>query len=181
MTTPSPIAPVIRMMDLSGTAGAEICSKIHKAAFAPLDEDGWSAAAIGELMASSGVHLLMAHLVLGEDDVPVGFALYRSIAGEAELITLATLPEYQGRGVARALMHQMIFHLEGDGHLEGGRTEKLFLEVRADNLRAVKLYSDLGFEKIGKRSNYYKTRSGSHIDALCLALFLKTACDHKEI
>ncbi len=163
------------MMDLSGTAGAEICSKIHKAAFAPLDEDGWSAAAIAELMASSGVHLLMAHLVAGEDDVPVGFALYRSIAGEAELITLATLPEYQGRGVARALMKEMI------SHLEGGGAEKLFLEVRADNLRAVKLYSDLGFEKIGKRSNYYKTRSGSHIDALCLALFLKTACDHKEI
>lgn len=176
MSRTSPSIIIVKNIDLSGAEGAALCAAIHKEAFSPLDEEGWSAQAIEDLMASSGVHLLLAHIEGNNtDDAPAGFALYRMVAGEAELITLATLPAFQGQGVARALMQEMRLCLEDE------RVEKLFLEVRADNLRAVKLYSDLGFEKIGKRSNYYKTRSGNHVDALCLALFLKTACDHKEI
>lgn len=175
MSVASSAKVVVKNIDLSGAEGAALCAAIHKDAFDPLDEAGWSAQAMEELMSSAGVHVLLAYFEgEGAGDVPAGFALYRLVAGEAELITLATMPDFQGRGVARALLHEMRCGLEAAG------AEKLFLEVRADNLRAVKLYSDLGFEKIGKRSNYYKTRSGNHVDALCLGLFLRAACDHKE-
>ncbi|WP_420428730.1 GNAT family N-acetyltransferase [Kordiimonas sp.] len=125
MSRTSPSNIIVKNIDLSGAEGAALCATIHKEAFSPLDEEGWSAQAIEDLMASSGVHLLLAHIEGDNtEDAPAGFALYRMVAGEAELITLATLPAFQGQGVARALMLKMRLCLEDE------RVEKLFLEVR---------------------------------------------------
>jgi ribosomal-protein-alanine N-acetyltransferase len=35
-------------------------------------------------------------------------------------------------------------------------TKKIFLEVRASNLAAIKLYESFAFQKVGQRPRYYK-------------------------
>jgi ribosomal-protein-alanine N-acetyltransferase len=49
--------------------------------------------------------------------------------------------------------------------------QTMFLEVGADNRRALALYAGLGFAKVGTRKAYYSTLSGS-TDALVLRLSL---------
>lgn len=143
---------------------------IHIAAFAPMDERGWAAHEFRAMVEMSGVSLQLAQ-VEGE---PVGFILYRTVLDEAELITVAVLPNWQGKGVAVRLIEHMI------SQLKNMDVSKIFLEVRDDNDRAIALYRRFGFADAGKRSRYYQTQSGNRIDALCLCLFLNNSPQAKE-
>ena len=60
------------------------------------------------------------------------------IAGYREITTVATLPEFEGRGYATALVLALVERIRGRG-------ERPFLTVRTDNERAVKIYQRLGF------------------------------------
>ncbi|MTI17905.1 ribosomal-protein-alanine N-acetyltransferase [Rhodobacteraceae bacterium RKSG542] len=86
---------------------------------------------------------------------PIGFLILRSVAGEAEVLTIAVSPKSRGRGVGRALMETGIFHLYSE------RVESLFLEVDEDNTSAVSLYKSLGFTKVGERKSYYSASEGA--------------------
>jgi len=79
--------------------------------------------------------------------------------GEAEILTLAVVPQARGQGLGRALLHAAIAQSEALG------AEAVFLEVGADNPHALALYAGLGFAKVGLRNAYYT--SG---DALVLRL-----------
>lgn len=80
---------------------------------------------------------------------PLGYAAYRAMGGEAELLRLAVAPAARRRGVARALL------TAGRRHLAGFGCERCFLEVRADNAAAIALYEAEGFHPIGRRPGYY--------------------------
>jgi ribosomal-protein-alanine N-acetyltransferase len=98
---------------------------------------------------------------LGEDPAS-GYVAFRHGGGEAEMLRLAIDPEERRRGVARSLV---------DSGLERLRREKVqtcFLEVRMDNEGAIAFYRALGFERAGRRRNYY--RDGT--DALIFSLKL---------
>jgi ribosomal protein S18 acetylase RimI-like enzyme len=60
------------------------------------------------------------------------------IAGYREITTVATLPEFEGRGYATALVRALVERIRGRG-------ERPFLTVRTDNERAVDIYRRLGF------------------------------------
>ena len=45
---------------------------------------------------------------------------------------------------------------------------RIFLEVAENNIPARRLYEKAGFSEIGRRKNYYKTKSG-FCDAICMA------------
>lgn len=80
----------------------------------------------------------------------LGYAIWWSIAGEQQLLTIATKESARRRGVARALLNRMI---------EEGNTESVsacFLEVRVSNEPAIALYRSLGFESDGTRARYYE-------------------------
>lgn len=153
------------------TAAAQaLLAEIHGAAFAPMDERGWAASEFRAMVEMPGVHVLLATAA----DEPVGFILYRTVLDEAELITVAVLPNRQGRGFAFRLIENMI------AHLKNMSVTQVFLEVRADNDRAIALYHRFGFCETGKRPAYYQTQSGNRIDALCLCLFLNNSPQAKE-
>ena len=79
----------------------------------------------------------------------VGFALFREVAGEAELLRVATAPAWRRRQVGRSLLAAALAGLDRSG-------VRCHLEVRADNLAAQALYQGFGFALAGLRRRYYR-------------------------
>ena len=78
-----------------------------------------------------------------------GFIVYRTVADEAEIITIGVNPEMRRNGIASA----MIGIIENDIKRQG--VKKIFLEVAANNEAAQKLYENTGFKVVGTRPKYY--------------------------
>lgn len=87
-----------------------------------------------------------------------GFALGRSVAGEAELLTLAVAPEARRKGLGRRLTAAF----EDEARASGA--EEAFLEVSAENAPARALYAALGWRAAGIRRGYF----GPGLDAIVL-------------
>lgn len=92
-----------------------------------------------------------------------GFALIRTVADEAELLTIAVEPRWRGRGVGRALMDAVF----ADLMLSPAR--RMFLEVDEQNSAAIRLYEKLGFATVSSRKGYYPRPDGSAATALVMA------------
>jgi ribosomal protein S18 acetylase RimI-like enzyme len=80
-----------------------------------------------------------------------GYAMvfYRANASVARLYSIATLPEFRGRGVADALMDAA----ERAARKRG--CSALRLEVRFDNPAATALYVRRGYAEFGSYADYY--------------------------
>ncbi|SPH24576.1 Ribosomal-protein-alanine acetyltransferase [Defluviimonas aquaemixtae] len=94
------------------------------------------------------------------------FLLGRVVADETELLTLAVSPAQRRRGIATRLVSRFI----AEARARGGVT--IFLEVAADNLPAIALYSGQGFTESGRRRGYYATPEGNPVDALVMSRLL---------
>ena len=68
---------------------------------------------------------------------------------EFEVHTIGVDPAYQGRGLGRILMDQLV-------HTADLMDGPMFLEVRTDNTPALSLYESYGFFTLGVRKNYYQ-------------------------
>ena len=66
---------------------------------------------------------------------------------EYEIHTIGVDPGYQGRGIGRRLLDEVL-DIAGDG--------VVFLEVRTDNDAAIGLYESAGFVSGGLRKRYYR-------------------------
>jgi ribosomal-protein-alanine N-acetyltransferase len=76
-----------------------------------------------------------------------GFLVARQVApGEREILNLAVDPAERRSGIARALLSEALARAQG----------AWFLEVRASNAAAIRLYESAGFEIAGRRSGYYR-------------------------
>ena len=106
--------------------------------------DAWSEKLLSDMLASKWDEAW----VLAAGTV-IGYANFRFLAGEGELMRIAVLPEHRGRGESKKLMDR----------LEISAKEKeapdLTLEVRAGNTSAVNLYKSYGFQAEAVRKNYY--------------------------
>jgi [ribosomal protein S18]-alanine N-acetyltransferase len=92
-----------------------------------------------------------------------GFASYRVIQDDAELLNIAVSPSRRRRGIGVLLLLGVIDAVKHSG------AHRLFLEVRESNSAARKLYSRFGFEQQSRRVGYY-----SHPPEDALALVLAT-------
>ncbi len=97
---------------------------------------------------------------------PAGFCLAQTALDEAELLTLAVLPEARRKGVGKSLLASLETAL-----VQAGAT-RLFLEVSEDNRAALALYRSAGFHPTGRRKSYYRDRKGTSADALILSKML---------
>lgn len=79
----------------------------------------------------------------------IGYYFSESIAGEVSLENICVANEYQGRGLSKRLMSDLITHSQSAG------AEEVWLEVRASNTAAIALYEAFGFEQQGIRRQYY--------------------------
>ena len=92
-----------------------------------------------------------------------GFAMLRHLGEEAELISIAVDPKWRKRGVGVALLRALI------DDLLMSPAKKLFLEVAADNVAALKLYGKFGFQKVSERRGYYPRPDGTPATAIVMA------------
>ena len=120
----------------------------------------WSADALSETMRGDGAVFFTAK----EDGIPVGYIGSFSAGDDREITNIAVSPEYRRRGIAKALLSELIGEARGRGE------EKILLEVRASNLPARTLYGSLGFVCDGVRRRYYRDPVE---DAVLMSLSLK--------
>ena len=88
-------------------------------------------------------------LVVTDSEHVVGFVHYWLVAGEVQVMNVATDPTHRRRGLGRALVASML-----DDAREN-RCETVLLEVRAANHAAIALYASFGFAQTGVRERYY--------------------------
>jgi len=79
--------------------------------------------------------------------------------GQADVLTMAVAPSSWGRGIGSALLEALLAQAAEQGCAE------VFLEVRADNQRAQRLYRGHGFAEVGLRRGYYQP---SGMDAIVM-------------
>jgi ribosomal-protein-alanine acetyltransferase len=100
-------------------------------------------------------------LVAWEGDEIAGFVVGRHVGDQGEVLNLAVAAPWRRRGVGRELVRGLLEEFRRVGARE------VFLEVRASNAGAIRLYQGLGFRKIGGRIGYYR---GPVEDAWILAI-----------
>jgi ribosomal protein S18 acetylase RimI-like enzyme len=76
-----------------------------------------------------------------------------TFTGEFEIVSIATHPKHQRKGVASALIHDFCLTHRGD----------VFLEVEETNQGAIALYEWQGFEKTGVRHVYYENTTNGAV------------------
>lgn len=90
------------------------------------------------------------YLVAEDDGIIVGYAGLLAAGGQADVLTIAVAIARWGRGIGSDLLDQLLAEA-----VRRGCTE-VFLEVRADNARAQRLYRWWGFAEVGIRRGYYQ-------------------------
>ena len=140
---------------------ARVLSALHQVCFS----SGWAEKDITGLLKTPGAAALAAlsgtetFYDPGSTNVPVGFILYRCAADECEIITLCVRPENRRQGIARRLLSVL------EGILVGCGVVNVFLEVKENNISALKLYEGAGYVHTGRRKDYYQNEAGRR-DAL---------------
>lgn len=94
----------------------------------------------------------------------LGYAVFRELLDEAELLNIVVAPQLRRQGIGRALLRALRAAL-------APAVCCLHLEVRAGNAPAIALYEGEGFVRVGVRRGYYPAAGGRE-DALLLRLEL---------
>ncbi len=90
----------------------------------------------------------------------VGYTVSWCVLDELHLLNVAVHAEYRGAAIGRRLVE----HTLTEARARGGRVA--YLEVRAGNVAARRLYRRLGFRDLGVRRAYY----GAGQDAIVMEL-----------
>ncbi len=85
--------------------------------------------------------------------------------GECEILNIATNTEFRRKGYADLLLNYCIDFVKKNEALS------VFLDVRVTNYPALELYKKIGFMEVGRRKNYYETKTG-YEDAILMQLEL---------
>lgn len=132
--------------------------EIERRAFA----QPWSRAFFEKELATPFAQLTVAVDQQHTRAVLVGYSCRWRVTDEVHLLNVAVHQSRRGGGVGRVLVEAVI---------EEGRTTRartMFLEVRAGNIVARRLYRRLGFRDLGVRRGYY----GPGQDAIVMELKL---------
>lgn len=150
------MAPNGLHVEMAEVQDAATLSKLHAASFFR----GWPTADIVTFISDKATPVYIA---CDARRRIAGFAIIRTVADEAELLTIAVESKWRSKGVGRALL-QAVF---ADLMLSPAR--RMFLEVDEHNSAAIALYQRLGFVTISSRKGYYTRPDGSAATALVMA------------
>jgi [ribosomal protein S18]-alanine N-acetyltransferase len=136
-----------------------VLTALHAACFAAPGDQPWTQRSFSEILQMPGAGARIA--ALGAE--PVGFAVARVVADEAELLLIGIHPAHRRAGHGRMLLDHVAEALRVAG------AARLFLEVAENNEAATAFYRKAGFEPVGRRAKYYGSA-----DALVLVKALRT-------
>jgi ribosomal-protein-alanine N-acetyltransferase len=102
------------------------------------------------------------------DQPVVGYAGLWFDGDVTQIMTIGVDPAFQRLGVGRQLMAALI---ERSRRV---KAEAVLLEVRVDNVPAIEMYRELGFQVLGVRKRYYQPED---VDAYTMRLDLAAAAD----
>lgn len=125
---------------------------IERASFS----DPWPLRSFEDLCGGDAADCCVAE-VAGE---VVGYWVGRRIDDEAELANIAVATEWRGQGIGERLLLDFL------ATVGAGERTTVFLEVRASNVAALRLYQASGFEPLARRKGYY---SKPEEDAIVMA------------
>ena len=80
-------------------------------------------------------------------------------------LSVTVLKEYWGKGIASALLEKLVCFSKKASY------RSIYLDVRADNERAISLYKKFGFERIGVYKDYFLIDK-KYYDAEIMVLYL---------
>ncbi|MBV9240368.1 MAG: ribosomal protein S18-alanine N-acetyltransferase [Acidobacteria bacterium] len=113
----------------------------------------WSAQSYVEEMKNP--NSIMLRLVTDENET-IGFVVGRLVAGgeidvrtDAEIYNIAVKEALQGRGAGQKLLNAFV------GRVSDAGAQKVWLEVRESNRKAIDFYKKNGFEAVQTRPHFY--------------------------
>ncbi len=118
---------------------AKLAAELEKMCFS----EPWSEKAILE-EAERG-YFIAAYL----EGVFAGYAGMTCVLDERDVCNIATVPQFRGMGVGKALTNALIESAKETG------ASVVMLEVRKSNSAAIALYEKAGFTLVGQRKNFY--------------------------
>lgn len=87
--------------------------------------------------------------VLEKSGELIGYIIYRVVKEEMHVLNIAIRPDWQGKGYGKRLMKWAMERERKEG------VKYVTLEVRKSNIKAIRLYEKLGFQKLRVIKNYY--------------------------
>ena len=90
------------------------------------------------------------YIVIKQNEEIYGFAGFRTIFEEMEIMNIVTKADKRNQGFASNMLSYILRYAHNH------EMEKINLEVNENNLPAIKLYKTYGFQVVGKRNKYYK-------------------------
>ena len=134
------------MMDLEITkmtsAHIEEIARLEKECFSsPWSEDG---------LKSELNNSFARFFVALSDGRIAGYIGSHNVLGEVYITNVAVFPEFRRNGVGMTLVDFLVNEMNAE------EAEFVTLEVRESNIKAIDLYEKCGFEKVGKRKDFYE-------------------------
>ena len=118
-------------------ADLDLLEQLERASF----PDYWSRQTLFNSLSEAGYLVLLVE--------QAGFLLGWNVGDEAEIARLGVFEPQRGQGIGLALVRAAL------GEFKQRGVTSVFLEVRARNEGAARLYERAGFEEIARRKNYY--------------------------
>ena len=109
--------------------------------------DPWSAASFGGYLSDSNAGRAIV-TVAEADGKLIGYSVMLFALPDADLANIAVAPAERRRGTGRLLLERSLAAAKSIG------TRHVFLEVRASNASAIRMYEAAGFSEFGRRRRY---------------------------
>jgi ribosomal-protein-alanine N-acetyltransferase len=128
------------------TAGIEELPMIQRIENDCFQEERYSTEVLAEMLDEEGFETILV-----EEDEPMGSATvnYRDDLVAAQLVSIAVLPRFRGKGVAKALL------AEAEARVRKRGADRMVLQVGVTNVAALNLYLHQGYVLEGVIGDYY--------------------------
>jgi RimJ/RimL family protein N-acetyltransferase len=111
-------------------------------------------------------------LVAEKDELIIGMLNFRLSSHKKfshnGFFGMSVQEQFTGMGIGTLLLNEMLHWAEADR-----RVEKIYLEVFANNKRALHLYTKLGFIEEGRKKNHVKNGTDDYVDELLMSKFVE--------
>lgn len=118
----------------------------------------WNIGTMMEQMAEG----IAVYCCLVIDEKVIGYTGFNYVMTESDILSVAINPSFQGNGYGKILMRNTLDYQKSLG------IDRVFLEVRVSNERAIRLYKGMGFEELTIRKKYYEDGEDAYVMSISI-------------